>query len=208
VVVVALAAACSGERPAPVGAPVNPHPVGEAVEVGGWYPVETLLDGSTAIVNKTGDRQSSGWFVTVVSPGACPPDPVVEGKKEAICVGLEIRNNTEQAGGLKIHEDLPVLSNSPDGQADVMDLWIAGMESTALASSTSSSTNCTLSAPDGGQEADCTAIVVMGGGTVPTGWATVGAGKTARFDLEYIVGPLGESGFGLHWTDGTWFALP
>ena len=75
------------------------------------------------------------------------------------------------------------------------------------------STDCTFSAPDdeGVQQADCAAMVFcerrsgVGGGET-RGWVTVGAGRTARYDLEYIVGGAG-SGLALWWPDGTWFAI-
>jgi hypothetical protein len=208
-----LAAACgAGGGPPTPGRPVNPHAAGQPVEVGGWYPVQTLLAGSTAQVDKAGDLQPDGWTVTVVSPGACTIATVVQGK-QVICVGLEIASNSPEAAGLAIYADLPVLADSTGEAATVVDLriadgdWMLGQQSDWA----SSSSDCTFSAPDaqGRQQAACAAMVVFGtgGGKVATGWATVGAGKTARYDLEYIV-PAAASGWALWWPDGTWFALP
>jgi hypothetical protein len=209
--VVASGCHAGGGPPTP-GRPVNPHAAGQAVEVGGWYPVQTLLAGSTAQVDKAGDLQPGSWLVTVVSPGACTTATVVQGK-EVVCVGLEIRSNSGEAGGLRIFDDLPVLANSEGEAATVVDLRIAGRDWMLGRQSdlASSSTDCTFSAPDaqGRQQADCAAMVVFGtgGGKVATGWATVGAGKTAEYDLEYIVA-AGGSGWALWWPDGTWFSLP
>ena len=97
-----VAAACARGAAPETGPPVNPHAVGETVEVGGWSPVETLLVESAVQVASPGDQQSNGWIVKVVSPsGPCPVDPITP-EKEAICVGLEIANNTTEAGGLDI----------------------------------------------------------------------------------------------------------
>jgi hypothetical protein len=78
----------------------------------------------------------------------------------------------------------------------------------------SSSADYTFSAPDaqGRQQADCAALTVVTrhsglGGEETTGWVTVGAGKTTRYDLKYRTTP-GQSGLALRWPDGTWFALP
>lgn len=208
-----LAAGCGGGPPE-VGAPVNPHVAGEAVEVGGWYPVETALVGTTAEVDKTGDRQSSGWSVTVVAPSAdCPVDPMVP-EKGVLCVGLEMTNNTAQPGGLEIPGNLPLLVDAAGWAVSPIGMSIAGMDWMDFSQAVSSSADCTLSAPDaeGRQQADCTAMVVVTrhsglGGEETTGWVTVGAGKSARYDLKYSATP-GQAGMALYWPDGAWFALP
>jgi hypothetical protein len=216
-VLLALVAACGreGSGPPPQGPPVDPRAAGDTVEVGGWYPVDTFLVGTSAEVNKTGDRQSSGWSVTVISPGDCTTDAADPAAKvkEVICVGLEIGNNSAEAGGLRLFDDLPVLSNSAGEPATVIDLRIVGMDFilSRQTGSVATSSNCTFSTPDaqGRQKGDCTAIVVFSadGGEVATGWATVGAGKTARYDLQYMV-PPGMTGWAMRWPGGTWFALP
>jgi hypothetical protein len=203
-------------RAAPeTGPPVNPHEVGETVEVGGWSPVETLLVESAVRVARPGDQQSNGWTVEVVSPsGPCPGDPMAP-EKEVICVGLKIANNTAQAGGLDIQTGLPVLADSTGAAAGMTKLRIADTEDwTDFGRAVSIAADCTFSAPDdqGVQQADCAAMVFCErrsgvGGEESTGWVTVGAGRTARYDLEYIVGVAG-SGLALSWPDGTWFAIP
>jgi hypothetical protein len=209
-----LTMGCGAGGPADPGPPVDPHPVGETAEVGGWHPVQTLLVESSAEVESAGDARTDGWLVTVVSPsGECPGDPMTQGAKQVVCVGLEIANKSTQTGGLRIFDDLPLLSDSAGEASQVVELrvadgsWMLGAESEWM----TSAADCTFSAPDeqGVQQADCTAMVVFGtrGGDMSTGWVAVGAGKTARFDLEYIVAP-GGSGLGLWWPDGTWLAIP
>ena len=211
--ILVAAAACGGGGGPGQGPPVDPHPVGESVEVGGWYPVDTLLVGMAGIVEKAGDRQSNGWLVTVVSPGSCTLDTVVQGK-EAICVGLEIRNDSGTPGGLGLPGDLPVLADSTGEHAVAVDLRLGDMEFIGLGQppgSVSESTDCTFSAPDdqGRQRGECTAMVAWGtgGGETATGWAAVGAGRMARYDLAFVVA-AGRTGWALGWPDGTWFALP
>jgi hypothetical protein len=203
-----------GAAPEP-GPPVNPHAVGETVEVGGWSPVKTLLVESAVQVAGPGDQQSSGWVVKVVSPsGPCPGDPMAP-EKEVICFGLEIASNAAEAGGLDIQTDLPVLTDSTGAAAGMTKLRIADTEDWIdFGQAVSIATDCTFSAPDdqGVQQADCAAMVFCErrsgvGGEESTGWVTVGAGRTARYDLEYIVGVAG-SGLALWWPDGTWFAIP
>jgi hypothetical protein len=214
ILVLGLVAAGCGGGPPEVGAPVNPHGAGEAVEVGGWHQVETTLVGTTAEVEKTGDRQSNGWSVTVVAPsGDCPVDPMVP-EKGVLCIGLEIRNNTAQAGGLEIWGNLPLLVDAAGGAASPIGMSIAGMEWMDFSQAVSSSADCTFSAPDaqGRQQADCAAMVVITrhsgvGGEETSGWVTVGTGKKAGYDLKYSATP-GQSGMALYWPDGTWLALP
>ena len=70
-----VAAACARGAAPETGPPVNPHAVGETVEVGGWSPVETLLVESAVQVASPGDQQSNGVscahflcpFMTLVS---------------------------------------------------------------------------------------------------------------------------------------------
>ncbi len=216
VVLGVLAAGCDrGSGPPEPGAPIDPHAVGETVEVGGWSPVETLLVESAAQVTSPGDQQSNGWIVKVVSPsGPCPGDPMAP-EKEVICVGLEIANNTAEAGGLDIGTGLPLLADSTGSAAGVMGLRIADTTDWIdFGQAVSVSADCTFSAPDdqGVQQADCAALVFCErrsgvGGEETRGWVTVGAGRTARYDLEYIVGRAG-SGLALWWPDGTWFTIP
>lgn len=210
-----LAVGCARGAAPETGPPVNPHAVGETVEVGGWSPVETLLVESVVQVASPGDQQSNGWIVKVVSPsGPCPGDPAAP-EKEAICVGLEIANNTTEAGGLDIGTGLPLLADSTGAAAGVMELGIADTEDWIdFGQAVNVAADCTFSAPDdeGIQQADCAAMVFCErrsgvGGEETRGWVTVGAGRTARYDLEYIVGGAG-SGLALWWPDGTWFAIP
>ncbi len=195
------------------GPPVNPAPAGSAVEVGGWYPVDTLLVGMSSLVERTGDRQAKGWMVTVVDPGACTMGTAVAGK-EFICVGVEICNTSAGAGGLDLKSDLPVLADTAGERVVPVELRIAAMDFVGLgqqASSVSTSTNCTFSAPDSGgrQQGDCTAVIAIEGGGegMTSGWAAAGANKTASFDFAFLVSS-GKSGWALQWPDGTWLALP
>jgi hypothetical protein len=211
-----LAAGChAGSGPPEPGAPVNPRAVGESVDVGGWSPVDTLLADSAAKVENPGEEQPGGWVLKVVSPsGPCPGDPMAP-EKEVVCVGLEVTNNATVAGGLDIQSDLPVLADSTGAAAGVTKLRIADTTDWVdFGQAVSIATDCTFSAPDGQgrQAADCAAMVFCErrsgvGGEETSGWVTVGAGRTARYDLEYIVGVAG-SGLALWWPDGTWFTIP
>jgi len=211
-----LAAGCDrGTGPPEPGAPVDPHAVGESVEVGGWSPVDMLLVESGPEVEGAGDPQPDGWVVTVVSPsGPCPGDPMAP-EKEVVCVGVEITNNTAEAGGLDIQTDLPLLADSTGAAAGVTNLRIADTTDWVdFGQAVSVAADCTFSAPDdqGVQQADCAAMVVCErrsgvGGEESFGWVAVGAGRTAGYDLEYIIGVAG-SGLALWWPDGTWFTIP
>jgi hypothetical protein len=205
-----LATACGGGG---AGPPANPNAAGTPVEVGGWYPAQVLLVQMTGVVEKAGGQQSKGWTVTTVAPGACTLGTAVIGK-EFICVGFEIRNGTDGAGALDLKSGLPMLADSSGQRVAPVDLRIADMDFVGIggqAGSVSSSTNCTFSAPDAGgrQQGQCTAMIAVQGGTegMISGWAAVGAGKTARLDFAFLV-PSGKTGWAVQWPDGTWFALP
>jgi hypothetical protein len=183
--------------------------------VGSWSPVDTLLVDSAPRVENPGERQSGGWVVQVVSPsGLCPGDPAVP-EREVVCVGLKATNNAMVAGGLEIRSDLPLLADSTGAAATVTKLRIADTTDWVdFGQTVSISADCTFSAPDGQgrRAADCDAMVFCEwrsgvGGEESIGWVTVGAGRTARYELEDIVGVAG-SGLALWWPDGTWFSLP
>jgi hypothetical protein len=210
-----MAGCNSGGGPPQPGAPVDPHPVGEAVEVGGWSPVDTLLTGYAARVESPGDQQAIGWEVKVISPsGPCPGDPMAP-EKEVVCIGVEVTNHSAQAGGLDFPDGLPLVVDATGAAGGVTRLRVADAgDWTDFGQEVSIAADCTFSAPDeeGRQQADCSALVSCErrsgvGGDEYTGWVTVGAGRTARYDLEYIVGEVG-SGLALWWPDGTWFAIP
>lgn len=211
---VLVVAGCHQGGPPDVGAPVNPHPVGEAVTVGGWFPVETVLDEGSPAADNPGDEQATGWTVLVIAPSEpCPGDPTTP-QKETVCVGLEITGDASQPGGLRIRDGLPLLVDSAGGTSDLTRLHIAGTSDwTDLGEAVGLASDCTFSAPDDGrQAANCTALVFVErrsgiGGEESAGWVTVGVGKTAHYDLEYIVGGEG-SGRALRWPDGTWLSIP
>lgn len=208
--------ACGGSAPASPGAPVNPHPAGESVEVGGWIPVQARLVDGRGEVEENGELQSGGWFVTLVNPGPCELDPArPEAEKGAVCIRLEIRSDSAQAGGMRIWDGLPMLSDAAGDGGGPTDVRIADDEYVGLhpgAGTITRSVDCTLGAPDAGvaQAADCAALVVFrvgDGMTSSGGWLTVGAGQTARYDLQFI-GATVDASSALHWPDGTWFSLP
>lgn len=217
VVVASLAlTACGRSAPAGPGIPVDPHRAGESVEVGGWVPVQTRLVGDSGEIEEHGELQSGGWFVTLVEPGPCELDPArPEAVKGAVCIRIEIRSTSPDAGGIRIWDGLPMLSDSTGQGGGPTDMRIADGEFIGLypgGGTITRSVDCSYGAPvaGGAQPADCAAMVVFTVGegmTSSGGWLTVGAGRTARYDLQFI-GASTDAGSALRWPDGTWFALP
>lgn len=204
---------CGGSPPASPGVPVTPHPAGESVEVGGWIPVETHLVDGEGEVEENGNLQSDGWFVTLVAPGPCELDPASpEAAKGAVCIRLEIASTSAETGGMRIWDGLPMLSDSTGEGGGPTDLRIADGEFVgrcAEGGTITRTAGCAADTPSS-QVADCAAMVVFRVGegmTSSGGWLTVGAGRTATYDLQFI-GASVDAGSALWWPDGTWLALP
>ena len=149
--VVPTAAPLPSATSLPTSTPLPLHKVNEVVEVDGWQTVQLWLVKGAFQADPKGEKQTSGWRVSVKSAGTCKSTPLAEAGKEFYCVTLGIENTTATSGALDLASGGLVLSD-PKGSDYVADgVRLGDTNPFVLAApqkgSISSSVQCSFSAP-------------------------------------------------------------